>query len=111
MSENISNITVDKIKHEVLQLIDDCINSHSNSNSNTQLLQDRYSYLYATSKTLFEFIIRETRKSNFNKERFDTNLEFMLSHIKKIQNKELTQNDASESVGELVAKQFIPQLK
>ena len=35
----------------------------------------------------------------------------MLNHILKIQKNELTQNDASESVGDLVAKQFIPQLK
>lgn len=106
MTENIMNTQVDKIKDEVSQLINDC-----NSNINTHVLEQKYSYLYMTSKTLFEFIVRETRKDNFNKVHFDKNLKFMLSCIEKIQNKELTQNDASENVGELVAKQYIPQLK
>lgn len=106
MIENIMNTQVDKIKQEVSQLINDC-----NDNVNTQVLQKKYSYLYMTSRTLFEFIIREIRKDNFNKVHFDKNLKFMLNCIEKIQNKELTQNDASENVGELVAKQYIPQLK
>lgn len=104
---SINNTNVDQIKTQVTELILDCINT----TLDVKFLETKYVYLYTVSKTLFEFIIRETKSKNFNKSRFDNNLDFMLNYILKIQNNELTQNDASESVGELVAKQYIPQLK
>lgn len=106
MSNNINDTKVNKIREQVKNLLEDL-----NNGDNKELLEQKYEYLYSTSKTLFEFIIRETAKKNFNKSQFDTNLDFMLNHILKIQNKELSQNDASENVGKLVAKQFIPQYK
>ena len=99
-----SDTNVDKIKTQVDLLIQDVING-------TVIRQENYNYLYSTSKTLFDFIIREVKGRNFNKERFELNLNVMLNNILKIQKNELTQNDASEIVGELVAKQFIPQLQ
>lgn len=99
-----SDTNVDKIKTQVDLLIQDVING-------TVIRQENYNYLYSTSKTLFDFIIREVKCRNFNKERFELNLNVMLNNILKIQKNELTQNDASEIVGELVAKQFIPQLQ
>lgn len=35
----------------------------------------------------------------------------MLNHILKIQKDELSQDKASENIGKLLAKQFIPQYK
>lgn len=107
MSNNIHDTKVDKIKKQVYDLIDDI----KNGEHNTEVLEEKYSYLYSTSKTLFNFVYKEVKKPNFNKQQFDRNLEQMLNHIVKIQNDELSQNKASENIGKLLAKQFIPQYK
>ena len=108
MSQNINKTKVDTIKEQVYNLIADLKNTSSND---TEHLQDKYNHLYTTSKTLFNFIIKEHNKTNFNKELFDRNLNQMLSHISRIQKDEISQNDASENIGQLLAKQFIPQCK
>jgi hypothetical protein len=103
---DINNTNVDKIKRDVDNMLNDIYNGNTED-----ILQEKYNYLFTTSRTLFKFIIRECNKNNFKKDQFDNNLKFMLNNILKIQKNELTQNDASENVGKLVAKQFIPQLK
>lgn len=107
MSNNIHDTKVDKIKKQVYDLIIDIKGGENNS----ETLESKYSYLFSTSKTLFNFVCKEVKKSNFNQQQFDKNLENMLNHILKIQNDELTQNQASENIGKLLAKQFIPQYK
>lgn len=107
MSNNIHDTKVDKIKSQVLDLITDIKNGEKNQDT----LETKYNYLYSTSKTLFSFVYKEVQKPNFNKQQFDRNLEHMLNHIVKIQKQELTQNEASENIGKLLAKQFIPQYK
>jgi len=108
MNSNIHNTNVDKIKLQVNNLIND-INSHPNLSS--EELENKYHYLFTTSKTLFNLIIAKTKKSNFDKQAFDKNLSYMLSNITKIQQNEITQDNASENVGKLLAKQYIPQYK
>jgi hypothetical protein len=107
MSNNIHDTKVDKIKTQVYSLMNDI----KNGERDTELLQDKYHYLFNTSKTLFNLVLKEGKKDNFDKQQFDKNLEQMLKHILKIQNDELTQNEASENIGKLLAKQFIPQYK
>lgn len=107
MSNNIHDTNVNKIKQQVHNLITDI----NNGEKDTDILESKYNYLYSTSKTLFNFVIKETTKSTFNKQQFDKNLEFMLDNITKIQNSELSQHKASENIGKLLAKQFIPQYK
>lgn len=107
MSNNIHDTKVDKIKTQVYSLMSDIKNGESESN----ILEDKYNYLLTTSKTLFNLVCKEAKNSNFNKQQFDKNLDQMLKHILKIQSDELTQNEASENIGKLLAKQFIPQYK
>lgn len=102
------NTKVDTIKLEVQSLILDLEN---NNDYNTVLLQEKYNYLYITSKTLFNFIIKSSKNDKKDYEQFNLNLNKMLNYIINIQNNELTQNDASEHIGNLLANQFIPQLK
>lgn len=106
MSNNIHDTKVDKIKMQVYGLVTDIQNGND-----TEQLKDKYNYLYSTSKTLFTFVSKEIQKPSFNKQQFDKNLEQMLNHILKIQKDELSQNEASENIGKLLAKQFIPQYK
>ena len=108
MSNNIHNTNVDKVNEQVELLINELSLS---TNLEESYLQDKYSYLYSTSKTLFNFIVKQVTKPDFNKEIFDKNLKQMLSHILKIQKNEISQNSASEIIGKLLAKQFIPQYK
>jgi uncharacterized protein YutD len=106
MSNNIHNTKVDKIKQQVYNLLEEY-----KTNKNTEELESKYSYLYSTSKTLFNFVIKESSKSGFNKTLFDNNLTEMLKHIILIQKDEMSQNTASENIGKLLATQFIPQYK
>jgi DNA topoisomerase VI subunit A len=107
MSNNIHDTKVDTIKTQVYNLMNDI----KNGETNTESLESTYSYLFTTSKTLFNLVCKEAKNPNFNKHQFDRNLEQMLHHILKIQQDELTQNEASENIGKLLAKQFIPQYK
>lgn len=102
------NTDVVKIKQQVQLLILDLRND---SNLDRTLLQNQYSYLHITSKTLFDFIIKNHNLVNQNPEQFNLNLNKMLSCITDIQNNILTQDDASKDIGNLLANQFIPQLK
>lgn len=106
MSNNIHDTKADKIKTQVYSLINDI--QHGD---NIEDLKVKYDYLNSTSKTLFNFICTEVKSSSFNKTQFNRNLEQMLTQIIKIQKDELSQNDASENIGKLLAKQFIPQYK
>ena len=108
MSNNIHDTKVDKIKEQVYNLINELNN---NADTDTEILQEKYNYLYTTSKTLFNFIIKEHNKQGFDKTLFDRNINQMLSHITRIQKDEISQNNASENIGKLLAKQFIPQYK
>jgi hypothetical protein len=107
MSNNIHDTKVDKIKSQVYDLINDI----KNKDESVEILEERYSYLHSTSKTLFNFVIKQVKNPGFNKDQFDKNLEQMLNHILKIQKSELSQHEASENIGKLLAKQFIPQYK
>ena len=106
MSNNIHDTKVDSIKQQVYNLLEEY-----KTNKNTEELESKYSYLYSTSKTLFNFVIKESSIPGFNKTLFDRNLTEMLKHIVLIQKDEISQNTASENIGKLLATQFIPQYK
>lgn len=95
-------INVVDIRTQVDLLVKDSIIDKS-------LLIDKYNYLYTISKSLFDFIIRN--RNDFDQELFNYNLNKMLDCIINIQNLSLTQNDASEFIGDMLAKQFIPQCR
>jgi len=107
MSNSIHNTKVEQIKTQVYNLINDI----KHGENNTETLQSKYNHLYSTSKTLFNFVHKEAQKSSFNQSQFDKNLDNMLRHITKIQKDEISQHEASENIGKMLAKQFIPQYK
>ena len=109
----ISNVNIDRINKQVNELISE-INIKDNliklkaGCEFENILQDKYSYLYSISKTLFSFIIKEHKKDKFNRDDFKKNLNITLSYITKIQQNQITQDKASEHIGTIMAKQYIP---
>jgi hypothetical protein len=98
---------VDKVKSEVYSLL----NELQTCTVEKEELEQKYNYLFNISKTLFNLVIQESKNPNFNKTSFDKNLSHMLDNILKIQQNQITQHNASEDIGKLLAKQFIPQYK
>jgi len=112
MSNNIHDTNVDKIKSQVYSLLDDLQKSNlETTDLDTKELEQKYNYLFNTSKTLFNLVLKESKNPNFNKASFDKNLSQMLNNIVKIQQNQITQHNASEHIGKLLAKQYIPQCK
>ena len=105
MSNAIHNTNVQKIREEITQLSE--ILSIGVINSET-VLQNKFSYLFNTSPTLFKFIMKNHKQ---NKEQFNKNIDTMLNLIFKIQTSEITQHDASAIVGQFIGEQYIPQLQ
>lgn len=106
MSNNIHDTKINRIKFESENLIKDIQNNDNNIDLSE--LEKKYKYLFQTSKTLFNFIIKEHQKSSFNKENFNEKLNQMLFLIKKIQDDEISKYDASANIGEVLAKEYIP---
>jgi hypothetical protein len=114
MSGNISDTHVDRIREEVGSLSEDIRKLKEKGEMIedwTSTLENRYKYLYKTSKTLFNYVVTQYSSDSFNREFFNKTLEMMLSQITKIQNANISQNDASVLVGTHLAEEFVPQLK
>lgn len=97
---------VDKIKKEIQDLLEIL---NTNVCKSDIILKKRFNYLFTTSPTLFNFIMKNY-KSN-NKEVFKKNIEMMLGLIKNIQTSQISQYDASTIVGQSIGEQYIPQLR
>ena len=111
-NERIHKTNVDLIRKQVYDLIKDLEGNHSSSiQSDPSLLEEKYNYLFNTSKTLFKYIVTQYGTSRFNQDVLDKNLDMMLKSITKIQSSKLTQEDASIQIGESLAKQYIPQMQ
>lgn len=111
MSNNIHDTKINRIKVESENMIKD-IQDEQNVNylgyHGSLDLENKYEYLFKTSKTLFNFIIKEHQNSSFNKEKFTEKLNQMLFLIKKIQDDEISKYDASANIGASLAKEYIP---
>lgn len=105
MSNNIHDTKINRIKLESENMIKDI---QKDKDIDLLELEKKYEYLFKTSKTLFNFIIKEHQKSTFNKEHFTKKLNQMLFLIKKIQNDEISKYDASANIGATLAKEYIP---
>lgn len=66
--------------------------------------EKKYEYLFKISPKLFNLIKTEHNKKSFKRENIDT----FLHLISSIQESKISQNDASQEVGSLIAKQYIP---
>lgn len=115
MSGNINDTNVDKIKLEILSLIDNLDNitkiKSISFDEYQSTSQNQYKYLLSTSKTLWNYIFTQYKNNTFDKQQFLKNLDMMLNTILKIQQSQLSQHQASSLIGEEIALQYIPQLK
>lgn len=107
MSGNIHDTDVQKIKQQVYGLLSDLDAGVRDNNALTQ----KFEYLHSTSKTLFNFILKNYKNPKFDKTFFDKTLSVMLAQISEIQTNTTSQYLASKAVGEHIAEHFIPQVK
>jgi len=114
MSGNIHDTNVSKITEEVNELfkdIDDLVVRNENVSAWSDTLQKKHKYLYKTSSTLFNYILKNYKNPNFDAAFFDRTLNMMLHQISQIQRSNVSQNSASETIGTHLATTFIPHLK
>jgi hypothetical protein len=105
-SGNIKDTNVEAIKKEVTLLIEDLQNKVTNI-----IFEEKYKTLYTTSKGLYNLTMKDGSDPNFDKASFDEKLDKMLYYIKKIQEANITQETASQEIGQILASQYIPQCK
>lgn len=114
MSGNINDTKTNIIKDNVGNLIndlDEILNKGENVSDYEYKLKKKYKSLDKTSPALFNLIFKEYNTPNFNKNRLQSILNIMLQQIDRIQTSNVTQHDASVTIGEHLAQTFIPQLK
>lgn len=114
MSGNIKDTHVVRIREQVASLgqdIEDLKEKGESIDDWKSTLENRYKYLFKTSKTLFNYVVTQYISDSFNREFFNKTLEMMLSQISNIQNANISQNDASVLIGTHLAEEFVPQLK
>lgn len=114
MSGNIHDTNVSSIKTDVDKMINEIksiIDRGESPKDYEYTLAKKYKSLHNTSKTLFQFILKNYGTNRFNQQFFDKTLELMLSQITKIQNSNTNQYDASANVGKHLASTFIPQIE
>lgn len=103
---NIKDTNITIVKAEASSLLNDIQNNVKDVN-----FEEKYNVLFTTSKSLFNMIIKDAVKSDFDKKAFYDKLDKMLYYIKKIQDSNITQHNASEKIGEMLASEYIPQCK
>jgi hypothetical protein len=114
MSGNINDTNVTKLRNlvcEFIEELDEVIKNGESTSDYEHIYKKKYQYILKTSPTLFNLICEQYKSTNFNKTHLLNNLNMMLQAIEKIQGSKITQHDASTSIGEVLAKQYIPQLK
>ena len=105
MSHSIHDTNVEKIKHEVNNMLEFLNTGVCKSET---LLKNKYNCLFKTSPTLFNFILKNHKQ---NPEKLQKNIDMMLNLVFKIQKSEISQYDASVVVGQSIGEQYIPQLQ
>lgn len=114
MSGNIYDTDVDTIKSQINEMIselDNIYKTEKNVHLYEDVLKKKYSQLYTTSKTLFEFILNKFNNKLFDINYFNQTIEKMLNAITDIQKSKITQHDASVNIGYHLAKKYIPEYK
>lgn len=119
MSNTIHNTKVTFIKNEVFDLIKELSlmryvhkpkrNHNDQDDVNVVYLKNKYKNLSSTSPTLFNLILSEATKNSFDKTAFNNKINEMLDLITNIQSSKISQDDASEKVGVMLANEFIPR--
>lgn len=111
MSGNINDTNVDIITKQVDDLLYELRAHTGGQRIDETRLQRKYKDLYNTSKTLFNFILKNHNSEKFDKEYFDRTLSLMLGSIRSIQNQSSSVHNESVLIGKHLAHTFIPQYK
>lgn len=114
MSGNIHDTNIHTIKKQVNDLLLELDSLNKKNEDITEwesYLQNKYKTLYKTSKTLYNYILKNYNSDKFDSSFFNTTLNLMLSKISSIQKNNVSQDDASVHIGTHLAETFIPQLK
>ena len=106
---SIHNTKTDIIRKEIDNLIQELRYTVPTADQGIEYLQNKYNYLYSTSESLFKMIVRESLKPDFDLIIFKQKVSIMLNYILKIQRETITQEAASEKVGVLLGKEYIPK--
>ena len=116
MSGNIYDTDISLIRMQCFDLLFDVRNGKitinellDNTNLEYNLIDNDYTILQKTSRSLYNLIIKDGLNPNFNQKEFDANLDMQLILIKKIQDKKISQDKASELVGKGIANQYFPK--
>ena len=96
---SIYNTKTDFIQKEIDSLIHELHNTKPTVDQGIEYLQNKYSYLFSTSESLFKMIIKDALTPNFNSILFKRKVSIMLDYILKIQTSAMTQETASEKIG------------
>jgi len=115
MSGNINDTNIERVRKDVENMkseLRDMKSEYTLTNSDISELEYKYRYLYKTSKTLFNFILKKgSNPHEFDDEYFNRTIDFMLNQIHSIQQSTTSQYDASANVSYHLAKKYIPQYK
>ena len=114
MSGNIKDTDVLKLRelvNEFIQDMDIVIKNGESVSDYKEIYKIKYKYIFDTSTTLYKLIYDQYNSLKVDKTHMLNNLNMMLVAIENIQKSQITQYDASESIGEVLASQYIPQLK
>lgn len=102
-----NNIDITLLRQQLENMVDELNQNNDESISESQkfILKQKYDYLHTSSKTLFEMVI-----SNFkNKEFLETHIRVLLENLYKLQNKQLSEYNASANVGTHFANEYFPK--
>lgn len=106
LNKTIHDTDISKIQKDIVNMIQ--LLDQKTLKSET-VLKKRFAYLFDTSPSLFNFILKNHDKQDRNK--LLSNIDMMLSLVLKIQKSEVSLYDASTFVGQKIGEQYIPQLK
>jgi len=114
MSGNINDTNINKLRQQIDGLkkeIDNILSKNENVVDWESSLQNKYKNLFNTSKTLFKYIVTNYGTEKFNEQFFNQTVSLMFNRIASIQGSEVTQEDASSTIGLHLARKFIPQMR
>lgn len=114
MSGNINDTDIKTIREQVTNLKNRLTEIYEKGEKKEDWevsLKREFKRLYKTSKTLFNYIYKNFNTPNFNEDFFNKTIDMMLTKVSSIQRSETTQENASNFIGGILAKKYIPQLK
>jgi hypothetical protein len=109
MSNNIHDTNVELIREQVNNLIDECESILKNGEALSNYenhFSIKYKDLISTSNTLYTFTLQQDFK-NYDRDAFQQRLNVILN----IQSSKISQYDASVTIGEKLARDYIPQCR